>query len=220
VSQLDVRIVLGLHRRHHRPPALRHLQHVGLVDRRDVAVAMLGALKGDVGNPFNLVVGVDHRVGCAPVGRAARRAEVDAAGQLADEEDVGVGHAFGAQGGGVGQALRHEDGPEIGVDGEGLSQREEAALGAFVAGAVVPLRAADGPEQHGVAVEARRAGGVGQGRVGRVEGRAAYEVFLRGNGKAVGRSGRLQHAKRLSRHLRADAVSRKTGNFVRVGVCH
>jgi hypothetical protein len=46
----------------HLPPQDRRLEHVGLVDQRDVPTAGPGGRDGDVGDPLDLGAAVDHGV--------------------------------------------------------------------------------------------------------------------------------------------------------------
>src|SRR5207247_1038540 len=78
-------------------PELEGLQHVGLVDAGYTLAALARGLEGDVGDALDLGLRVAHGVegffgaGEMAVDRgaaAARLAEVDVAGELADDEDV------------------------------------------------------------------------------------------------------------------------------------
>ena len=78
-------------------PELEGLEHVGLVDAGQPLAALARRLEGDVGDALDLRARVAHRVegllgaGEGAVGRAApaaRLAEVDVAGELADDQDV------------------------------------------------------------------------------------------------------------------------------------
>jgi hypothetical protein len=78
-------------------PELEGLEHVGLVDAGDLLAALARGLEGHVGDALDLRAAVAHGVegflgtGEVAVHRsaaAARLAEVDVAGELADDEDV------------------------------------------------------------------------------------------------------------------------------------
>ena len=80
-------------------------------------------------------------------------AEVEAAEELADEEDVRAGGDLGAEGragseGGVGDGWS-----KVGEAAEGLADLEEASLGTLVGRECVELVVADGAEQDGVGGE-------------------------------------------------------------------
>ena len=82
-------------------------------------------------------------------------AEVDAAGQLAHDEQVGAGDPLRAQRARVEQRRARPDRAQVGVQAEALAEAEQALLGARRVGVGrVPLRPADGAEQHGVGVAA------------------------------------------------------------------
>ena len=91
---------------------------------------------------------------------AARRAEVEAAEELADEEDVDVLGDFGAQGGVFGERGVGDGGAQVGEAAECLADLQEAGFGALVGGEGVELVVADGAEEDGVGLEA----GVERGR--------------------------------------------------------
>ena len=98
----------------------------------------------------------------------AGRAEVEAAEELADEEDVGVFGDFGAEGRVFRERGVGDGGAQVGEAAEGLADLEEAGFGALVGREGVELVVADGAHQDGVGVERgvegrggeRRAGGV------------------------------------------------------------
>ena len=125
-------------------------------------------------------VRVDAQVAGA-VGRARLLAEVDAAGELAHDEQVGALDDLAPQRAGVQQRLDGAHRAQVRVQAEGLAQPEQPLLGARrVRVGRVPLRAADGGEQHRVGLAARGQGLVGQrGPVG-VDRRAAERVLGEG----------------------------------------
>jgi hypothetical protein len=103
-------------------------------------------------------LGVDAAAGAVGQGLdEPRLAEVDAAGQLADDHHVEAGDDLGLQRGEFGR--EGEGGAQIGEHAQPLAEAEQAGLGALVAGDARPLRAADGAHQHGV-------GGAGGGEGG------------------------------------------------------
>ena len=176
VLELDVRELLGVH-------AVTTSRHSRLVSST-LALSTLVTLRargaeGDARDALDLGDGVDAQVAGA-VGGARLLAEVDAAGELAHDEQVGaLDDARASAGSRRSSAV---DGPhraQVRVQARALAQAEQALLGARRVGVGrVPLRAADGREQDGVG---RAAGGerlVGQrGAVG-VDRRAAERVLL------------------------------------------
>ena len=92
----------------------------------------------------------------------ARLAEVDVAGQLADDQDVQARHQFGLQARGMGQLLVADRRAEVGEQAEVLAQAEDRLLGAQRALELVVLPVADGAEQHRVGRSGQRQRGLGQ----------------------------------------------------------
>ena len=92
------------------------------------------------------------------VGRVAVEAavaEVDAAGELAHHEQVGALDPLALERAGVEQRRAGPHRAQVGEQAEPLAQAEQALLGARRVGVGgVPLRAADGGEQHGVGAAA------------------------------------------------------------------
>ena len=134
-------------------------------------------------------------------------AEVDAARQLADHEDVDALELLGLQRRGRGELGRRRDGPQVREQAERLADREQALLGAVLHGNVGPLRPADGAEQDA----RRRLAGcdrrVGQRRAGGVVRRAADQCVLELELQRVLRRDALEHAHGRGRDLGADAVA-------------
>ena len=145
-------------------------------------------------------------------------AEVEAAGELAHDGDVDALDDLGAQGGGPGQRAEDLDRAQVGVEAQLLADAQQALLGAGL-GAVggVPLGAAHGGEQHGVA----RAGDVeglgGQGVAGSVDGAAADEGLLEAELGTVLSADGLEHLDALGHDLRADAVALQDADLELLG---
>ena len=117
----------------------------------------------------------------AESGVALLLAEVDAAGELAHDEDVGALDDLGPQRARVDERRARADRPEVGEEAEALAQAEEALLRAgLVRVGRVPLRAADRPEQDGVGLAALLEDVVGERDPVLVDRRAADEVLLVG----------------------------------------
>ena len=103
--QLHVGILLA-HLGDHVLPELEGLQHVGLVDARHLLAALARGLERDVRDALDLGARVAHGVerflGAleGSIGRLAppaRLAEVDVAGELADDQDVQARDQLGLQ---------------------------------------------------------------------------------------------------------------------------
>ena len=103
----------------------------------------------------------------------ARLAEVEAAEEFADEEDVGASMTSGRSGEQSSMARVRGRGTQIGEAAESRANLQQAGLRARVGRKRIELVAADGAEQHGIAGEARLEGGGRKGRAGFADGDAA-----------------------------------------------
>ena len=86
VLELDIRELVAVNLAHDLAPEPAGLEHVGLVDARDPGFRRV---ERDASDPLDLHAGVDAVVRSA-VGRAGLLAEVDAAGELAHDHQVGA----------------------------------------------------------------------------------------------------------------------------------
>src|SRR5262249_6971897 len=148
----------------------------------------------------------------APHAPLARLPEVDAAGELANEENIHPFEELGFERRGRDERRLRDDGAEIGEELQLAAQPEEGLLGTDAALWVVPLRSADGTEQDGVAGfgELQALGGE-RGAVA-VDSAAADEPVAEVEGEAELLGAGRQHRARLCGHLRADAVAGENGN--------
>ncbi len=119
-------------------PELRDLEDVGLVDGGELLAALAGELEGDAGDADDLVAGVAHGVDglAGSLVPPAGLAEVEAAEELADEEDVDAFGDLGAEGRVGGEGGVGDGGAEVGEAAELLADLQEAGLGALVGGEV------------------------------------------------------------------------------------
>ncbi len=139
------------------------------------------------------------------------RAEVEAAEQLADEEDVRAFGDLGTQGR-VGRERGVGDGgAEIGVAAEGVANLEEAGLGTLVRGERVEFFVADRAEQDGVGFEAGVEGGGGQRRAGGRDGDSAEEQRDEGEVVAAELGDGLEDVDGFVGDFGADAVAGEDG---------
>lgn len=148
--ELDPRVLALQSLGHDLPPETGAREDVRLVDRvdRERGVGREGDLRGDAGDALDLLDAVDHGVPGDVLLRGdvllLARAKVDAADELADDDDVDalrdgrLERRVGEErvGGEVGRA-------DVGVEAERLAQGEQAGLGAHFAGDA-PFGAADG----------------------------------------------------------------------------
>ena len=143
-----------------------------------VAGAAAGGLEGGAGDAVDL----RDRVLAVVVGGvavAAGVAEVDAAGQLADDQQVGAGDPLLAQRAGADQGRARPHRAQVGVEAHPLAQAEQALLGARRVGVGgVPFRAADGAEQDGVGAAAGLEDLVGEGGAVLVDRDAADQPLV------------------------------------------
>ena len=75
-------------------------------------------------------------------------AKIQPAGQLAHHQQIDAGQLFGAQRRGGSQLGIDLHRAQVGEDAQRLAQRQQPLLGAHRSGRVIPLRAADGAQQH------------------------------------------------------------------------
>jgi hypothetical protein len=159
-----------VHARHDLAPQPPRLEHVHLVDRGD---ARAGGAERDPGDPLDLpraVLAQVRRVGL----RARLRAEVDAAGELADDEQVGALDQLALERARVVERGQRADRAQVGVEAERLAQPEQPCSGRGAPGSVEShFGPADGGEQDGVGRAAGHHGVVGQRAAVRVDGGAA-----------------------------------------------
>ncbi len=134
-------------------------------------------------------------------------AEVDAAGQLADHQQIGAGHQIGAQRAGAEQRRAGPHRAQVRVQAETLAQPQQALLGPR-GGRVgrVPLRPSDGAEQDGVGAPARLQRLVGERGPVQVDRRAADHLL-----GELELADRLQQAASRRDDLGADPVAGQQG---------
>ena len=169
--------------RHHLVPQHARLHDVALFHRGDAVLARARQFEGDAGDALDLERVVDLRVDAALLAVAEiddllRLAEIDAAGQLAHDQDVEAFDHLLLQRGGGGERRIADGGAEIGEKLQVLAQPQQAGFRAHLVGHRVPFRPADRAEQHGVG--GQRLGHVGfRNRLAmRVIGGAADQPFL------------------------------------------
>ena len=134
---------------------------------------------------------------------AAAVAEVDAAGQLADDQQVGAGDPLLAQRAGADQGRAGPDRAQVGVEAHALAQAEQALLGARrVRVGGVPLGTADGAEQDRVGGPAGLQHLVGEGGAVGVDRGAAHQPLVE-----LELAERLQQLLRGGDDLGADPVA-------------
>jgi hypothetical protein len=187
VPELDVGVVGG-DALHDLAPEPRGIEDVGLVHGGDVAPAPPRQLEAAARDALDLVRPVLHGVEDGPVVADAPGAEVEAAHELSDDEQVDPFAACGA---------------EVRVDVELAAKSEQTLLGPDCG--AVEARVADRAEEDGVGGLGGGEGLGGQRVAGGVDRRPAEGVLLQ---LQVERK-LAQDARGGRRHLRADAVAGK-----------
>ena len=185
---------------------------VALLGGRHLAPPLAGEVEGDAGDALDLVRRVDLRVDGALLAGferddLLRLAEIDAARELAHDDDVEPLDDLALERRGVGEGRVADRRPEIGEQAEILAQAQEPGLRALVVGHRVPFRSADGAEQDGVRRLRALHGCVGDGDAMRVIRGPADQVGLRleaGDAALAEPADELLH---LADHFRADAVA-------------
>ena len=218
VAQFDVRVLLA-DLDHHLAPQLGAFQHIGFVDGAQLAVALLCGLEGDMTDAADFRLVVDQRVEAFALAlvigaAAAWLAEVDAAGQFADDHDVQPGHDFRLQRRGRHQLRVEDGGAQVGEQFQFRAQAQQAAFRAHGIVQRFPLRAADGAQQHGIGLLAQLQRGVGEGRAGSVEGHASDQRLFGLDLEAVVLLERIQHLEGFRHDFRTNAVARQYCDFV------
>ena len=160
MSERDVGELVAHHAGGDLSPEARGLEHVGLVDRREVLLAPPGQARGHADDPLDLADGVNAQIGGA-VGVPPLLAEVDPPRQLADDDHVDAFQHLRAQRRGGEQHGIHRHRPEVRVEPEALADGEQALLGPHLAPGVIPLWSAHRAEEHRVRGPRRLEGGLG-----------------------------------------------------------
>ncbi len=219
VLEAHLRVVLG-HPGHHLPPQLRHDQHVGLVHRGQPLAPLHGHVEGGARDPLDLPHGVGHRVHRAGVPSGAldppaRLAEVEPAGELADDHEVGPLDHRPLERRGVHQHREAGGRPQVGEEIELLADGEQPALRPSLLRHAVPLRAAHRSEEDRVGRLAEGEAARRERPAGGVDGGTAHQRGLELEPEPGRLRHRLQHALRLGSHLLPDAVTGQHRDLVR-----
>ncbi|MNN05255.1 hypothetical protein D3C81_1180090 [compost metagenome] len=218
VAQFNVWIALG-HVLDHFTPQLAGRQDVGLVHRAQLFATHSGHVEADAGDAADFAFAVGQRVvGLAFAAfeftLATRGTEVDATGQLANDEDIQTRNDFRLERRRVGQ-LRVEDGrTQVGEQAQLRADLQQAALRADVTLDLVPLRATHGAQQHGIGLARTLQGFVGQRHAVLVDGRATDHVVLQAEAELELVVGQLQHLDRLGHDFRTNAIAWENQNLL------
>ena len=134
-------------------PQHARFHDIVLLHRADLVGAGARQLEGDAGDALDLERVVDLRVDAALLAVAQiddllGLAEIDAAGQFADDQDVEALDDFRLQRRGGGQRRIADGRAQIGEQRHVLAQAQQPGLGANLVGNTIPFRSADGTKQH------------------------------------------------------------------------
>ena len=154
-------------------PEARGGEHVGLVEGPDLGGRVLGQGEeaGEAGDALNLGAAVGLGVaGVAGTVVLGAVAEVDAAGKLADDDEVGTAADLGLERGAVDEGVGGEVArAQVAVGAELLAELQETLLGADGGGGA-PFGTADGAEEDGISSLGGVEGLVGEGVIVLVNG--------------------------------------------------
>jgi hypothetical protein len=173
-------------------------------------------LKRHTRNPLDFRLAVAHGVDRLP--RAlfafdrAWFAEIQPAQQFAYDQDVGALYDFFAQRRTRSQHRIKDRRTQIGERPQFLAKPQQSGLRAKLARIAIEGGIANRSQQHGVRIQARLYGRIGQGIAELLQGNAAdlFFVELEIVAESVGQL--LKNANRLRRNFRADSVSGEGGD--------
>src|SRR5712671_6876666 len=135
------------HSRHRPAPDLRRGQHIGLIDRSEPPGTRFRACEGVLGYALDLRGSVDGFIAgalTARIGLHAVLTEINVAGKFADEVDVHVLCEVLPQWRQAAKRCAQINWPEVDVQAEFLTQREQSAFRALADGLSIPIRPAHG----------------------------------------------------------------------------
>jgi hypothetical protein len=207
----DVGIV-GRRLVHDLAPQAARRHDVRLVDAREATAPAARQLEGEPHHAPDLVLVVDQRVdGTAALGgrRLLRRTpEVDAASELAHDQQVDIVEALGAQRRCVDERPVDRDRPEVREQSEPAAKREQRLLRTDRRVRVGPGGPTHRAEEDRVRPGAHGNVLVADGGAIRVDRGTADRQLVPPEGEPGPLGDRLEHGARGADHLRSDAVAR------------
>ena len=223
IGVLDLR-VLVLDAVHGFAPYAAGFEHVCLVYRADLLIALHRHLKSTAADALYLINRVVHvvRAGFTPALVALAAivlAEVNIAGQLAANENVeAVTNNLRLDRARIRKCLVHLRRAQVDEQTQCGAQTEQRLLRTLGTRHIVPLRAAYRAEQHGIRILADLDGFIGQRDAVLVDRAAACEDFLKMKLVAELFTDLIEHEHSLGYDLRADAVTLDNSNIVFHGI--
>ena len=210
VIQLHLRVFRG-DADHRLPPQAGGFEHVRLIHARQLFAALHSHIKGHARNAL------DFRHGIA-LGVISRRravflvpttlAEIDAARQLAHNEDVELvadDAVFNRRS--ALQRLKNFSRPQVRIQPQRAADAEQSRLRALAAGQGIPLPAADRAEQHGIRLFAGLHRLLRQRLACCIDCAASHELLVIGKAEAEFLSRRVEHLDGLRHNFRADPIA-------------
>ena len=176
--------------------------------------ALAGKVEGDAGDPLDLARGVDGRVDGALLAVFERHdllrfAEIGAAGQLAQDQDIQPLDQLALQARRLGQRRIADRGAQVGEEIKLLAQLQQASFRADLVGHLVPFGPAHRAENDGVGRPRLAQHLVGQRHAVLVDRAAAAQPGFGGELGLAHLVEEGQHAIDFRHHLGADAVARE-----------
>ena len=191
---------------------------VGFLGAVHLVAAQARHVEGDAADPLDLAGGVDASIDGAllAVGKRGgflRRAKIDAAHQLAHDQDIEAGHDFRLQGRSILQRIKAQRRAQIGVHRHVLADAQQATFGALLERQAIPFGTADRTHQHGVGSKCLYESLIRIGPAGRVDRGATQQRFLGRVGQAF-LTVPANHAHGGVQHFGTDTVARHQQELV------
>src|SRR5262249_50159844 len=189
----------------HRAPEPAGGQHVGLVHGGELLAALSSQASRDSDHPRDLLRGIGAGIQ-RPLRAASLFAEVQAAGQLAHENQIHVLQDLGLERGGGDQSRVDRDRAQVGKQAEQSPQIQKPLFRTHRR-LRIPLGSPDGADQHRRRAEAEVQGGRRKRSPGAIDGDASDRRLHQLELMAKTKSDRLQNPASLADYLRSDPVT-------------
>ena len=199
-------------------PQPRGIENIGLFHAAQLLTTLLSGFKADAANSANFLLGVAQLVNgnfLTIFFKSFMLSEVNAANQLPDNDKINsLVHNGLLQGRGIRQLRPDLGRTVVGVNAHAGSEPQQALFGTHIAGNIIPLRAANGTQQHTVGSAALVQLPLGQRIAILIDGAAAHIHIGIGKFVTVEVSHLIQHQQCLIHDLRADAVTANHCNIL------
>src|SRR6516165_2249826 len=196
----------------HLVPEHTRLHDVALFHGSELVATLARELEPHARDALDLIGVVDLGIDGAllPIAEVVNRlrlAEIDAAGELAQDDDVEPVDHFALEARGCRERGITDRRPDIGEEAEVLAQPQEACLWAGVVVDLVPFRPSDRPEDHGIRGMRLCHGLLPDGDLMGVITAAAYQLFLSLEPHVPARVEPCNELFHFGHHFGADAVA-------------